>query len=212
MATAVALRDPVAAREAIASAALLRRSIREYQPEPLPESEIRELLRLAARAPSAWNLQPWRFIVVRDKQIKERLQAAANGQRQVGGAPAVVAVTSDMVGALGRVEESLHPAWSEEKRKKTLASIAAYFRARSDEQRDQWGRAQTNIALGYLLLIAETRGLATSPMQGFDAKAVRELLELPNHVEIVALVSIGRAAEQGLPAHRLDVDRLIRFI
>ncbi len=47
-----------------------RVSIRKYQPEPIPPEDLREVLRLASLAPSAWNLQPWRFHVVTDPAIK----------------------------------------------------------------------------------------------------------------------------------------------
>jgi nitroreductase len=51
---------------AIAEAAKARRSVRDYAPPRVEAREVAEILSLAARAPSAWNLQPWRFVVVED--------------------------------------------------------------------------------------------------------------------------------------------------
>ena len=189
--------DPVSRRAAVAAAALHRRSIRRYLPDPVPEPELRELLTLAGRAPSAWNLQPWRFIVVRDPETKSRLQAAANGQSQVGAAPAVIVVYSDVIDALRRARD---------------AKAAAYFATLGADARDQWGKAQAGIALGYLLLIAETFGLATSPMLGFRPPAVRQLFELPAHIEIAALVAVGYAGEEGRPSSRVAPDEITRWI
>jgi nitroreductase len=81
----------------------------------------------------------------------------------------------------------------------------------SVEAREAWGNAQTNIALGYLLLLAESLGYATSPMLGFDAEKVKSLLGLPAHVRITALVTIGYAAEEGFTPHRLPVESLVSF-
>lgn len=71
-------------RRTAAEAALSRRSVRAYRDVPVTDEEVRQLLTLTGRAPSAFNLQPWRFIVVRDQATKDKLQAAAYGQKQVG--------------------------------------------------------------------------------------------------------------------------------
>jgi len=80
----------------------------------------------------------------------------------------------------------------------------------SVEERAAWGAGQGYIALGYLLLAAEARGLQTSPMAGFDPAAVAELLGLPKHARIPALVAIGHGAEEGFPSHRLPLESILR--
>jgi len=79
--------DPTAVLT-VAEAAESRRSIRRYEPEPIPREDLEEILRLTGLAPSAFNAQPWRWIVVETPELKARLQDAANGQAQVGNAPA----------------------------------------------------------------------------------------------------------------------------
>jgi nitroreductase len=194
-----------------AEAALSRRSIRQYESRTIPEHDLRELLRLAGRAPSAFNVQPWRFIVVRDEAVKARLAEAAHGQQQVLRAPATIVLVSDMEDALRRMPEAMHPAMPAGKREAGVESVRASFSDKSNEEREAWGNAQSNIALGYLLLLAESLGYATSPMLGFDPQQVRSLLQLPAHVRITALVPIGYAAEDGFPPHRLPADSLISF-
>lgn len=191
-----------------ADAANTRRSIRRYAPVPVAEAELLELLRLAGRAPSAFNAQPWRFVVVRDDQLKEKLAAAAFGQQQVLSAPATIVIYSDMTDALERIPEAMHPDMPEDKREAGVASFRASFAAKSLAEREAWGLNQTNIALGYLLLLAEARGYGTSPMLGFDAAKVKSLLGLPDHAQIAALVAIGRPDEEGFRPHRLPVDTL----
>ena len=192
-------------------AALSRRSIRVYDPTAIPEDELRELLRLAGRAPSAYNAQPWRFIVVRDPALKEKLSAAAYGQQQVISAPATIVVYSDMESALERMPESAHPGMPAEARDAMVESFRRSFDGKSVEEREAWGNAQSNIALGYLLLLAETMGFGTSPMLGFDAAQVKTLLGLPAHVRVPALVTIGYAAEEGFPPHRLGAETMVEF-
>ena len=194
-----------------AEAALSRRSIRQYATTPISEADLRELLRLAGRAPSAYNVQPWRFIVVQDDDLRARLAAAAYGQQQVLRAPATIVMFSDMQDALERMPEAMHPDMPADKRATGVESFRGTFSGKSVEEREAWGNAQSNIALGYLLLLAESLGYATSPMLGFDPERVKALFALPAHVRITALVSIGYAAEEGFRPHRLSSDTLVEF-
>lgn len=196
---------------ATAAAALARRSIRQYQPTPIPDAELRELLRLAGRAPSAFNVQPWRFVVVQDEALRAKLSAAAYGQQQVVRAPATIVLYSDMIDALERMPESMHPGMPAAQRDAGVENVRGTFAAQTPEERDAWGNAQANIALGYLLLLAESFGFATSPMLGFDPGQVKALLGLPSHARVTALVTIGYGAEEGFTPHRLPADSLVSF-
>ncbi|MBA3484674.1 MAG: nitroreductase family protein [Pirellulales bacterium] len=196
----------------LAAAIRSRRSIRSYSAEPIAKSDVLDVLALTGRAPSAWNLQPWRFIAVVDSEIKTALQRVAYGQSQVGGAPVVIVLYSDMVDALARVDEALPPDASPAARDKLRANISGYFEKLTPEQREAWGRAQTGIALGYLLLILESRGYGSSPMLGFDATGVKRLFSLADHVEVAALVAFGKPADAGRHSVRHKLDSIARVV
>ncbi len=210
MGTNVNLRQTTASGNA-GEAADHRRSVRQYELTRIPEANLRELLRLAGRAPSAYNVQPWRFIVVEDEALKAKLSEAAYGQQQIVRAPATIVMYSDMVSALERMPEASHPDLPQDKRDEGVANFRASFASQSDDEREIWGAAQSNIALGYLLLLAEAKGFATSPMLGFDAEKVKALLGLPAHVRLPALVAIGYSAEEGFRPHRLPAESLVEF-
>ena len=194
----------------VSAAAERRRSIRAYTPEPLPQADLEAILGDARLAPSAWNLQPWRYVVVRDPAVKAKLAAAAYQQRQVTAAPAVIVLYTDMADTLAHLDEVVRPGATDEQRQGFRRSIEGAFGGKSEAEREAWGYAQGFTALGFLLLSAEARGYATSPMGGFNPEAVKELLGLPAHVRVPALVAIGRAAEDGLPHHRHDLARIAR--
>ena len=202
----------LSARETVDQLATSRRSIRRYRSEHISEQDLLALLRIASRAPSPWNLQPWRFVVVRDAEAKRQLREAAFGQAQVSAASAVIVVYSDMTEALARVREVQHPAWPEERQANTSESILGYFGKLTPEQTRQWGRAITYIALGYLLLAAEAFGLGSSPMLGFDAARVKGQFDLAEHAEVAALVALGYPDEDGFDQHRFPVEPLVRFV
>ena len=194
-------------------AARNRRSVRDFKPDAVDLADVTRILELGSLAPSAWNLQPWRFVVVTDPATKDQLQAAAYGQKQVGSAPVVVAIYSDMVAALERVDDAIHPSMPADSKAMYKGNIMGAFARMTPEERDAWGKAQANIALGYLLLLFEVHGYGTSPMLGFDPPQVRAILGLPAHAEIPALLAIGQpAAGPSGPPHRFPFADLTRFV
>src|SRR5689334_330272 len=81
--------DALSAPDAIAR----RRATRRFDPDrPLPDDLLAQILRLATLAPSGFNLQPWRFVVVRSRRNRERLRACAFNQPKITEAPVVLIV------------------------------------------------------------------------------------------------------------------------
>jgi nitroreductase len=194
----------------VREAAVRRRSIRTFAASSITTEDIATILDTVRLAPSAFNVQPWRFVIVETPELKEQLAAAAYNQRQVHSAPAVIVLYTDMQDALEHIEEVVHPNMTPEQAVKTAAQVRGIFGKQSEADREAWGAAQGNIALGYLLLIAEAHGYQTSPMAGFDEQKVKALLGLPAHVRVPALVAIGRGAEEGYAHHRHGLDRIVR--
>jgi len=137
--------------------------------------------------------------------------AVSYHQKQVAEAPVLIAMYSDMEATMDNLDAILHPGLSPEQKAATLDRLRTTWGAMTIEQRAVWGHAQANIALGYLLLIAQSEGLATSPMLGFQPDAVKTLLGIPAHATITALVALGRAGDDGFPSHRLSLDQIAAF-
>ncbi|MBN2712513.1 MAG: nitroreductase family protein [Planctomycetes bacterium] len=91
--------------EAIAT----RKSIREWQDKDIPDEVLERVMEAARLAPSAKNLQEWRFIAVRDKDLRERLVPAAAGQAFVGAAPVVLVCCADTDNHLMRCGQLCYP-------------------------------------------------------------------------------------------------------
>jgi len=116
-----------------------------------------------------------------------------------------------MKDALANLDELVHPGVPAEQRPARRQGILNAFANKSDPEREAWGAAQSGIALGFLLLVAESMGYATSAMAGFDPAKVKQILDLPEHVAIPALVALGVADEQGYTHHRHDLSRIATF-
>ncbi|MFN8473660.1 MAG: nitroreductase family protein [Anaerolineae bacterium] len=179
-----------------------RRSIRKFVQEPMDQDDLHTILRLTSLAPSSANVQPWRFVIIQDKELQEKLRAVAFDQQQITNAPVVIALYSDMEDVLAHAEETVHPGMGEEAIKERAETMRQRFGKMTIEQRASWANAQANIALGFLLLAAHGIGYGTSPMLGFMPDKVKELLNLPPYVEMAALVALGRPDEEGFSHHR----------
>lgn len=188
------------------------RAIRKYVQEEVPEEDLRELLRQVRLAPSPENCQPWRFVVVQDAKLRARMLPAALSQRQVASAHALILLYADMEDVMANVDEVIHPELDEAERTKVKARFLKNFGSKTVKERQQHAHAVAYIALGYLVLAAQAMGYRTSPMLGFEPEAVKELLGLPKHVTIPALIAIGKGDEPGVPHHRHSVERIARFV
>lgn len=78
----------------VKEAILKRYSVRSYQDRPIPDEVLEELLEVARLAPSASNRQPWKLVVVKDRDLRERLAVAAKNQSFVAEAPVVLAIVA----------------------------------------------------------------------------------------------------------------------
>ncbi|MBC8087646.1 MAG: nitroreductase family protein [Phycisphaerae bacterium] len=196
----------------VTEAAERRRSIRSFEPDAIPRQDLTQILDVVRLAPSAFNVQPWRFIAVETPELKTKLAAAAYNQKQVSSAPVVLVLYTDMADSLDRVEELLHPGMDDTQKASVKATILKNFGAMSEEARETWAASQGNIALGYLLLAVESHGYQSSPMAGFDADKVKALFDLPANVRVPAIIAIGKGTEQGFEHHRHSVGRITSFV
>lgn len=167
----------------------------------LTDAEIERLVHLATRAPTAYNLQNWRFIAVRTPESKARLRSVAHNQPKVSDA----AVTFIICGALPNHEilaERLHP--SVEAGFMPAAMVAGWQEGARQQYadprmaRDEAVRSAT-FGAGTLMHAAEAMGLASGPMVGFDAEGVARAFGLmPDEVPVL-LLAVGRAAPGNWP-------------
>jgi nitroreductase len=190
-----------------------RRATQSFKPEPVADHVLKELLELSLLAPSGYNLQPWRFIVVRDPENKKRLREAAMGQAKVEEAPVVVIACADPTAWHDDIDNMLEMSRNlgritSNEVENTIRKGASFFLESVDNK--IWATKQTMIAFTYLMLLAETYGLDTAPMEGFWEDKVKEAFDIPDHFLVLALLAIGYASK---PDHefggRFDFEKLV---
>lgn len=174
-----------------------RRAVKSFDIQhKMTESEISDLMALVLLAPTAFNIQNWRFVLVRDPALRLKIREAAWNQPQVTEAALLVILTAD----LKSWEKDTRRYWrlaSQATQDYMVSAIEQYYGGRDQVQRDEAMRS-CGIAAQTLMLAAKEIGYDSCPMDGFDFDAVGKLINLPDDHVIAMFVAIGKAAQ---PAH-----------
>lgn len=184
--------------------ALIERRISANRFDPthaLTNAEIENLVRLATRAPSAFNLQNWRFLAVRSPNEKARLRELAYGQDKVSDAAVTFIVCGQMPDHT-TVFERLRPAVESGHLPRSLAlewqELARTKFADVRLARDEAVRSAT-LGGATLIYAAEAMDLVSGPMTGFDVDAVTREFGIADNEVPVMLLPVGRAAPGNWP-------------
>ena len=169
-----------------------RRAVKAFDPNHvMPDAEIERLLRLARLSPTAFNIQHWRFVVVRDRALRQDLRAATWMQPQITDASLLVVVCAD-VKAWEKQPARYWRLAPPEVREGVLEAIDLYYRDREQVQRDEAMRS-CGIAAQTLMLAAQALGYDSCPMDLADMDEVGRLVRLPPDHVIGMFVAIGKA-------------------
>ncbi|OGD53389.1 hypothetical protein A3K80_05385 [Candidatus Bathyarchaeota archaeon RBG_13_38_9] len=191
-----------------------RRSIRKFKTTPLTSEQINNLLEAARLAPSGCNVQPWRFIIVKDTQLKTKLCEASFDQQFIKDAPIVIVCCSDLHSwkeskektqeLLNRPDINLG-----EKCEKALMERVEKVTADSTHERIPSAMLNVAIAIEHIVLTAVELGLGSCWVRLFDEKKVKQILKLPEYVFAVALLPIGIPNEDPPTRPRLPLPKII---
>ncbi|MCA1059715.1 nitroreductase family protein [Rossellomorea aquimaris] len=189
-----------------------RRSTKVYDPQvEIPREELVSLLETAGKAPSAWNLQQWKFLVFDQKEVQERLLPIAYHQQQVQDASAVVAILGDLE-ANKNIDPVFDPAI--EKGEMT-AEIKEVLKKQIDGaySRDEYPRdaafSNASLAAMQFMLAAKAKGWDTCPIGGFNPAALVSEFNVSERYIPIMLITIGKPLQQARKSDRLDIRNLI---
>lgn len=147
-----------------------RRSVRSYEPIPVPIERLKAILEAARLAPSAGNIQPWRFIVVMDSYKREKIAKGCRYGRFLAEAPVVI---------VGCGNQRASP---------------------------RWYAGDTCIAMENMVLAATSEGFGTCWIGFFNEKVIKEMLEIPSNLKVIALLALG------YPREKLDISAKIAHL
>ena len=214
--------QPDSPEKTLSQAIQERRATPSFLTDPVPDADLKKILAAGLSAPSAYNLQPWRFVVVREPEQRARLRQAAMKQPKVEEAPAVIVACADLEGwRSGDVDEVIRLAqqhgYGDAARHASMRKNITNFLGSAPGAAGGlapdlavWANRQTMIAFTTMMWQAEVLGYDTAPMEGFYEDQVKAALGIPAHVRVVALLAIGhRRGEDKRFAGRFAMQRTV---
>lgn len=175
-----------------------RYATKKFDPsKKIPDQQFNELLEALRLSPSSYGLQPWKFVVVKDPQVRNELKANAWNQPQITDADVLIVLC-----ALKTMDEKYvkHFVQSISQTRGTpIEALAGYeqmmigtLKGKSPDELSHWMKRQVYIALGVLMAECAQRKIDACPMEGFDSKKFDEILNLSQEgVESVVLCPVG---------------------
>ena len=157
-----------------------RQSVRSYLNKVIPEELLQQVLEAGRLAPSASNRQGWKFIVVLDNHLKQKLVPACKNQKFVGEASVVIVGCATNLEHIMPCGEHSYP-------------------------------IDLSIALDHMSLQAAALGLGTCWIGAFYQDKVKEILEIPNEVRVVAIMPLGFPQALGVKRGRKDLSEIVCY-
>ena len=157
-----------------------RSSVRAYKATDVEEDKLKKVLEAGRLSPSASNRQDWKFIVVKNKETKNKLAGAAFGQSFISEAPVVI------------VACGMEP--------KTMLACGQPMHT-----------VDVSIAFAYMILQAYELGLGTCWIGAFGEDEAKKILNVPEHIRVVAMTPLGYPNQPPSPKSRKSLDQIVCF-
>ena len=175
-----------------------RRSVKHYDSNhKLSDEEIEQLMSLAVLSPTSFNIQNWRFVLVKNPEIRKKIRSAAWDQAQVTDASLLLVICADLKSWKKNPEQYWKNA-PKEAQDFLVPAMGPFYEGKDQLQRDEAMRS-CGIAAQTLMLTAKSMGYDSNPMIGFDPEKVAEIINLPDDHVISMIMVIGKQIQPAMP-------------
>ncbi len=163
-----------------------RLSVRSFdEKKDVPKEIVDKILEAGCQAPSAGNIQPWRFWVIRNPELKAMISTAALNQRYILEAPVIIIICADL-----------------------NASAEAYGK----RGRELYSIQDAACATENILLAAYSEGLGACWAGAFYEEDVTNALDLPSHIRPLAIVSLGYSSLAGVKPDKMPIEDVVEYV
>ncbi len=178
----------------------------------IPRADLDYILEAGRLSPSSLGLEPWRFLVIDDTQLRRHLRSACWNQSQITTASTVIvilALKSDLMPETGYARKMLRRLVATESEMEEAMQI---YRDIARGDLPGWSVAQCHIAAAEMMMAAAVIGIDSCPMGGFEPEAVAKVLQIDRgKVEVALLLALGYRAQPQPPKHRLSLAELVQY-
>ena len=189
-----------------------RHATKHFIDKPVDPKDVRTAIEIATLAPSAHNSQPWKFVVVRERNAELAKLAYGSNFEQVASAPVTIALFTDTDLAkrarkIARVGGANN--FSEEQLQYFSKNLPAEFARYSEQQVSDYLALNAGLVAMNLVLALTDQGIGSNIILGFDKSKANEVLEIEERFRPELLITVGYTDEKLEPSYRLPVDEII---
>jgi len=175
-----------------------RRSVKHYDSNhKLSDKEIEKLMSFTVLSPTSFNIQNWRFVLVKDPEIRKKIRSASWDQSQVTDASLLLVICADLKSWKKNPEQYWKNA-PKEAQDFLVPAMGSFYEGKDQLQRDEAMRS-CGIAAQTLMLTVKSMGYDSNPMIGFDPEKVAEIINLPDDHVISLMMVIGKQIQPAMP-------------
>jgi len=175
-----------------------RRSVKHYDSNhKLSDEEIEKLMSFTVLSPTSFNIQNWRFVLIKDPEIRKKIRFAAWDQAQVTDASLFLVICADLK-SWKKNPEQYWKNTPKEVQDFLVPAMGPFYEGKDQLQRDEAMRS-CGIAAQTLMLTAKSMGYDSNPMIGFDPEKVAEIINLPDDHVISMIMTIGKQIQPAMP-------------
>ena len=182
-----------------------RRSIRKFKSDSVDEKVLKRVLKAGMWAPSAGNLQPWRFVVVQNRELKEKLAKIHTEYSRKTWKTFESEIAKDLASRGGT--------WNKEYSVNAPAWIIICYKITLQKGFDETAFASTWCAIENILLAATAEGLGCCPytLASGEEQVIREVFPIPKDCRIAAIIHIGYADIKLNPPKRKEFEIVVGY-
>ncbi|MNO22962.1 putative NAD(P)H nitroreductase YfkO [compost metagenome] len=218
------------AKNQIIAAYEFRHATKEFDSSrKISGEDFQFILETGRLSPSSFGFEPWKFVVVQNPEIREKLRPFAWGaQKQLPTAshfvlifsrqPKDMAAGSDYIQGIMKDVQALPPEVAEGKSKMYDTFLKTDFGLEgNDRAMFEWGARQTYLALGNMMTAAAQIGIDSCPIEGFDKLKIEEILAAegimdPEHFGIACMVAFGYRLNEPRGKTRRSADQVVQWV
>ena len=176
-------------------------SVKKFTDEEVEEEKLEKIFALATKAPTAFNLQPYRFVVLDSEEAKEKaVSSAIPVNRWIQYADKIVVLVGDEeidVNADDVLEHKLEEDRIDEEKAENLREMYERYKSRDEEFLTGWLTRNTIIPATFFMLACKTQGIGSCAVRGFSQPKLSEKLDLKETERPILLIPIGYPKEEG---------------
>ena len=189
-----------------------RHATKYFNDKAVDPKDVRTAIEIATLAPSAHNSQPWKFVVVREKNVELAEIAFGANKDQITEAPVTIALFTD-TDLVKRARKIARVAgvnnMSDELLQYYMQNLPVEYSHYSEQQKSDYLALNAGLVAMNLVLALTDQGIASNIILGFDKSKVNQVLDIDERFRPELLITVGYTDDKLEPSYRLPVDEII---